>query len=85
VESSYNITWTPFGNIEFVNVYYSNNSAAGPWKSIAPMSPQAASSWNGRCRMISATGCASTSPTPATSMFLITPTMIRGHRRDHHE
>ena len=34
VGQNYNITWTKFGNIQYVNITYSNNSTAGPWKTI---------------------------------------------------
>jgi hypothetical protein len=35
VSDPYNINWTKFGAIQYVNISYSNNSTAGPWKTIA--------------------------------------------------
>ena len=34
VDQYYNITWTKYGNIQYVNITYSNNSTSGPWKTI---------------------------------------------------
>ncbi|MCG8431223.1 MAG: DUF4448 domain-containing protein, partial [Candidatus Omnitrophica bacterium] len=34
VGENYQINWTTFGNIQKVNVYYCNDSANGPWKTI---------------------------------------------------
>ena len=31
----YNITWNKYGSIQYVNIYYSNNSTNGPWKTVA--------------------------------------------------